>query len=64
MSVKATLGKIKDVRAKNNDVWMELVSLAFELDPVRASKIMERVRQNDKEVTELTRELVDEAGKV
>ena len=37
------INEIKKVRSKNNVNWMDLLKLAFELDPKRASKIMKKI---------------------
>jgi len=48
---------MQEIRRKNNINWMDLVRLAFKLDPIRAKSIMLEVVENDEAVTRILREL-------
>jgi len=61
MSIKTTITEIKNIRAGNNDLWMEILQIAIEADPIRTSKVLSRIKQNDTQVTEKTLELLKEA---
>ena len=43
--------EVTRIRRKNNNCWMELLSLAFKAKPRQAKKIMEAITQNDRNVT-------------
>ena len=38
------INKIQKVRSKNNVNWMDILKLAFKLDPNNASKIMRKIQ--------------------
>ena len=52
-----TIKKIENIRSKNNVNWMNILRLAFKLDPVRASKIMKKINYDDKKISKLLNEL-------
>ena len=49
--------KIENIRSKNNVNWMNILRLAFKLDPVKASKIMKKINYDDKKISKLLNEL-------
>ena len=51
------INQIQRVRSKNNVNWMDLLKLAFELDPKRSSKIMKKINYDDKKISKLLNEL-------
>ena len=51
------INKIERIRSKNNVNWMNILRLAFELDPNRAKKIMVEINYDDKKISELLRKL-------
>jgi hypothetical protein len=61
MSYNITLNRIKEIRAENNDAWMDILQIALECDPIRTCKALSRVKENDKHITNLTQTIVDEA---
>lgn len=64
MSTKRTkldiLDEIEQVRAKNNTHWMDVVRLCFELDEKRAQKIFYSIKECDKQIRDLSKEIADE----
>ena len=40
--------QIEKIRSKNNVNWMNILRLAFKLDPKSASKIMRKINYDDK----------------
>ena len=52
------INKIEKIRSKNNKNWMNLLRLAFKLDPKNASKIMKEINYNDKEISGLLKYLI------
>tara|TARA_B100001057_G_C22870279_1_gene958538 strand:+ start:1328 stop:1513 length:186 start_codon:yes stop_codon:yes gene_type:complete len=49
--------KIENIRSKNNVNWMNILRLAFKLDPVQASKIMKQINYDDKKISKLLNQL-------
>lgn len=53
------INKIQAIRSKNNVNWMDLLRLAFKLDPKNASKIMKKINYDDKKISSLLKKLSD-----
>ena len=51
------INEIKKVRSKNNVNWMDLLKLAFELDPKKASKIMKKINYDDRKISSLLKKI-------
>tara|TARA_B100001939_G_C16454768_1_gene410478 strand:- start:58 stop:261 length:204 start_codon:yes stop_codon:yes gene_type:complete len=51
------IDKIEKIRSKNNTNWMDLVRLSFSLDPDNASKILSKIYQEDKKISDLAKKL-------
>tara|TARA_Y100001980_G_C14446858_1_gene231624 strand:- start:496 stop:684 length:189 start_codon:yes stop_codon:yes gene_type:complete len=49
--------QIEKIRAKNNVNWMNILRLAFKLDPKEASKIMTKINYDDKKISNLLKKL-------
>lgn len=64
MSTKRTkleiLNEIEKVRAKNNTYWMDVVRMCFELDEKRAQSIFSNIKECDKQIRDLSKEIADE----
>lgn len=64
MSTKRTkleiLNEIEQVRAKNNTYWMDVVRMCFELDEKRAQSIFNNIKECDKQIRDLSKEIADE----
>ena len=43
--------EIEKIRSKNNKNWMNILRLAFKLDPIAAKKIMKKINYNDKKIS-------------
>lgn len=48
---------IQAIRARNNGNWMDLLRLAFELEPQRASNIVASIYSDDAEISALAKQL-------
>ena len=48
------IDKIEKIRSKNNVNWMDILRLAFKLDPKNASKIMKKINYDDKKNFKVT----------
>ena len=53
------INQIQKVRSKNNINWMNLLKLAFELDPKKASHIMRKINYDDKKISSLLKKLTN-----
>tara|TARA_A100001234_G_C12278638_1_gene240100 strand:- start:86 stop:277 length:192 start_codon:yes stop_codon:yes gene_type:complete len=51
------ISKIEKIRSKNNVNWMNILRLAFKLDPVSAKKIMKKINYDDKKISNLLTKL-------
>ena len=51
------INKIEKIRSKNNVNWMNILRLAFKLDPKQAKKIMMKINYDDKRITQLLNKL-------
>lgn len=51
------LDQIEKIRAKNNVNWMNVLRLAFKLDPKQSSKIMKKINYDDKKISKLLNKL-------
>ncbi len=47
------ISKIEKIRSKNNVNWMNILRLAFKLDPSSAKKIMKKINYDDKKISKL-----------
>ncbi len=51
------INKIEKIRSKNNVNWMNILRLAFKLDPKQAKKIMMKINYDDKRISQLLNKL-------
>ena len=51
------INQIQKIRSKNNVNWMNILRLAFKLDPKGASKIMKKINYDDKKISSLLSKL-------
>jgi len=50
---------IESTRSKNNKNWMDILRLAFESSPVKASKILSSIYREDKKISNLAKKLLN-----
>ena len=51
------INQIEKIRSKNNKNWMNILRLAFKLDPKGSAKIMKRINYDDKKISKLLNKL-------
>ena len=51
------INEIARIRSNNNLNWMDILKLAFKLDPESASKIMRKINYDDKKISQLLNKL-------
>jgi len=49
---------IKDIRAKNNDLWMEILRIALESRQEETRNILRRIKNNDEEISRNVGEII------
>ena len=49
--IAITIRYITDIRTSNNELWMEVLRLGFEVAPKRARKIMRKIVSNDRKIS-------------
>ena len=53
------INEIQKIRSKNNVNWMNILKLAFKLDPKNSAKIMKKINYDDKKISNLLKKLSD-----
>lgn len=51
------LNEIEQIRAENNTLWMDVVRMCFELDAERARSIFSKVKECDRKIQKLSKEI-------
>ena len=51
------INQIQKIRSKNNVNWMNLLRLAFDSAPEKASKVVKQININDKKISNLLKKL-------
>ena len=54
---KMAITKIEQIRVRNNRLWMRLLRIAMESDPVRSREVINKIGNNDKEITKWLRRI-------
>ena len=54
---KKIINQIQKVRSKNNVNWMNILKLAFNLDPKKTAKIMKKINYDDRKIAKLLNKL-------
>lgn len=52
------INNIEKTRKKNNKNWMDILRLAFETSPVKASAILSSIYREDKKISSLAKQLL------
>lgn len=48
---------MEEVRVRNNTLWMDLLRIALEADPVRTKEVIAGIREADTEITRIWKEI-------
>lgn len=54
---KKIINQIEKIRSKNNKNWMNILRLAFKYAPKESAKIMKKINQYDKKISNLVGKL-------
>ena len=57
MSELNIIGQIIGIRAGNNLLWMQLLTIALEAAPDKAKDVLRQINKNDEEISALLKEL-------
>lgn len=49
---------IKDIRIKNNDLWMDILRIALEARPEQTKMVLRQIKNNDKEISRNVGEII------
>jgi hypothetical protein len=49
--------KIQKIRSRNNANWMNILKLAFKYAPKEATKLMKKINNDDKKISNLVNQL-------
>jgi hypothetical protein len=55
--MRKKLYKIKEIRARNNDLWMKILEIAINCAPTRTKMVLRNIRKADKKISKLLGEL-------
>lgn len=51
LQTKMAITQIERIRVRNNRLWMRLLRIAMDADPVRSREVVNKISDNDKEIT-------------
>lgn len=51
LQTKTAIAHIERIRVRNNRLWMQLLRLAMESQPIKAREIVTKISENDGEIT-------------
>lgn len=51
LQTKMAITQIERIRVRNNRLWMQLLRIAIEADPVRSREVVTKISKNDREIT-------------
>lgn len=57
LQTKTAIAHIERIRVRNNRLWMRLLRIAMEADPVRSREVINKISENDKEITKWLRRI-------
>ena len=56
-SYNKIINQIKKIRSRNNVNWMNILKLAFKYAPKEAGKLMKKINNDDKKISNLVNKL-------
>lgn len=51
LQTKMAISQIERIRVRNNRLWVQLLRIAVESQPVRAREVITKISKNDREIT-------------
>jgi len=58
--MKEELQEIRQIRVKNNDLWLSILEIALRRAPDETKEVLNEIRLNDLMITEIVGEIIDE----
>lgn len=58
--MKEQLQEIRQIRVKNNDLWLSILEIALRRAPDETKEVLNEIRLNDLMITEIVGEIIDE----
>lgn len=56
---KKIIKEIENIRKKNNEQWMKIMSIAFEFAPDKSREVLKKINLNDKKISSLVTKLAN-----
>jgi len=56
---KIIIKEIENIRKKNNEQWMKIMSIAFDYAPKKAGNVLKKINSNDKKISVLVSKLAN-----
>ena len=53
------INQLQDARSENNVNWMDILRIAFEVNPERATTVLKAIKQKDAEINAISDKLVE-----
>jgi hypothetical protein len=60
MNTSEILDKIQEIRAKNNQNWMDLIRIAFKSSPEEAKKVFAKIIEEDEKISEECKKMLED----
>ena len=57
LQTKMAITKIEQIRVRNNKLWVQLLRIAVESNPVKSRAVIDRISKNDREITKWLRRI-------
>lgn len=54
---KIIIKEIENIRKKNNEQWMKIMSIAFDFAPDKSRIVLKKINANDKKISSLVTKL-------
>lgn len=51
LQTRMAITQIERIRVRNNKLWVRLLRIAVESDPVRSREVINKISNNDREIT-------------
>lgn len=51
------IDQVQSIRSKNNKNWMDLLRLAYSLDPKNTSKLIKSISKNDSKINQVLKKI-------
>ena len=56
---KKIIKEIENIRKKNNEQWMKIMSITFEFAPDKSRLVLKKINLNDKKISSLVTKLAN-----